>query len=67
MLVFEIRLQDIVEICHFFKKLEPQSNSYVSYKKNVDDDRKSPSFEFMKILKKENKNLKSCLMMNLKY
>ena len=26
----------------------------ISYKKNVDDDRESPSFEFMKILKKKN-------------
>ena len=25
----------------------------VAYKKNVDDDRESPSFEIMKILKKE--------------
>ena len=42
------------KILSYFKKSKPKILIFgVSYKKNVDDDRESPSFEFMKIFKKK--------------
>ena len=42
----------IKKILKYFKKKPKILIFGISYKKNVDDDRESPSFEFMKILKK---------------
>ena len=44
----------INKILKYFKKKPKILIFGISYKKNVDDDRESPSFEFMKILKKKN-------------
>jgi UDP-N-acetyl-D-glucosamine dehydrogenase len=44
----------IKKILKYFKSKPKILIFGISYKKNVDDDRESPSFEFMKILKKEN-------------
>ncbi len=46
----------INKILKYFKKKPKILIFGISYKKNIDDDRESPSFEFMKILKKK-KNL----------
>ena len=46
----------LIIVCQklYFKKSKPKILIFgVSYKKNVDDDRESPSFEFMKIFKKK--------------
>ena len=44
----------INKILKYFKKKPKILIFGISYKKNVDDDRESPSFEFMKILKNKN-------------
>jgi UDP-N-acetyl-D-glucosamine dehydrogenase len=44
----------INKILKYFKSKPKILIFGISYKKNVDDDRESPSFEFMKILKKKN-------------
>ena len=45
------------KILKYFKKKPKILIFGISYKKNVDDDRESPSFEFMKIFKKRELNL----------